>query len=410
MLIIALTLGLIIWIAGTHSYADSLYPDIPKNNLPKIRTLPKQGQVILDVRSTVLSGDPISQIRDSNGIYNGIKIGVFDLLNHSESIWDLPSEISLRAPILCNSCTMRASWAATTRQLLLATNKGAVLIDGAGHYKKLRLRMPGISIRYRDADEFAISNDGRFLAFKVDARDREDKALDPNDPYAKFGKLYDELIYEHTRDPKPITIAKSAIHFYGNGQPYGKFVSLPAWSPNSKRIAYAYQKRGSGFLASAGIVIANISKQGVVVSSGTVAIPPVHQPDDASVDELRWSPDGTQLGFVVFEYWYEHSDQYSRYTLYTVNAHGRGLKAVRFRNKNINVNAFAWSPSGQQLALRSDYQAKKLCNSNAMFYFDTGNEPCRMSENLFTSNVDGSGLKRISKKPDFRHGQLFWIQ
>ncbi|MHB1530410.1 MAG: eIF2A-related protein [Acidiferrobacteraceae bacterium] len=292
----------------------------------------------------------------------------------------------------------------------MATDEGAVLIDGAGHYQKLRLRMPGISVRYRDADEFAISNDGWFVAFKVEARDRKDKAPDANDPYAKFGKLYDELIYEHTRGSKPITIAKSAIHFYGNGQPYGKFVSLPAWSPDSKRIAYAYQKRGRGFLPSAGIVIADISKQGGVVSTGTVEIPPVHQPDDASVDELRWSPDGTKLGLIVFEYWYENSDQYSRYTLYTVNANGRGLRAVRFSNKNINVSAFAWSPSGEQFALRSDYQAKKLCNFNLMFYFDTGNQPCRVSENLFTSNVDGSGLKRMSKEPDFRHGQLFWIQ
>jgi Tol biopolymer transport system component len=97
-------------------------------------------------------------------------------------------------------------------------------------------------------------------------------------------------------------------------------------------------------------------------------------------------------------------------TLYTVNSDGQALKAIRFGKNDINVSAFAWSPSGQRFAFRSDSDAKKLCNFSVVFYAQTGRQPCRDAENLVVANVDGSELNRISKDPEYRHGQLFWIQ
>jgi hypothetical protein len=402
-------LAFALWLVATDCYAGPVFPDLPKNSSSTILALPTQGEIILDVRSTVLSGDPITPAAgNAEGYIDtvGIQVGVFDLAKQTESIWDLPHDIPLVVPITCNSCTMRASWASKRSQLLLAMKDSAYLVDGAGGHEKLELKMPGISVRYVEAHEFAISDDGLFVAFGLSTRDPGDKSPDANDPYtAKFGKFYSGVMYEDRQGSKPITIAMSGVRFDANGKLVsGKEESLPAWNPDGKRVAYLVRDDGSGALA---IGIAEIGDKGIVPIAAVSLPAALHHP---SIEELRWSPDGKKLGFIVADAWNENSNERSASKLFTVNADGQGLSAMQFSKGDINVNAFAWSPAGDKFALRSDLEAKTICNHNLSFFLQTGAWPCRISQHLFTSNVNGSGLKRVSKQPEFRRGQLFWIR
>jgi hypothetical protein len=406
---IAVLLGLIVIVGGGLCHADPLFPDIPKRNLPTVRQLPKQGEIILDVQSTVLSGDPITSTGSTaEGFIDsvGVQVGIFDLARQTESIWDLPHDIPLIVPISCNSCTMRASWASKQRRLLLAMKDDAYLVDETGHFDKINLKMPGVAIRYADADDFAISDDGSLVAFKLTTRDSGDKFADTNDPYTiKLGRYYSDVFYEDIRGSAPITVARTEIRFDANGKASGKEMSVPAWSPDHKKVAYRvvrYDKNGA--LA---IEISEIRENGIV-SIAAVNLPATSS--NTGVEEIRWSPDGKKLGFIVFSISFDHSVQRVKHTLFTVTNDGGDLTTVRVGTKDINVSAFAWSPEGDRIALRSDFEAKAICNHNLPFYLQAGVWPCRTSEHLFTSNADGTGLKRVSKEPAFRNGELFWIQ
>jgi hypothetical protein len=51
------------------------------------------------------------------------------------------------------------------------------------------------------------------------------------------------------------------------------------------------------------------------------------------------------------------------------------------------------------------------CNYSALGHkFNTGEFPCIYSTNLFTSNADGTNLKKVLAKADYDMGELFWIQ
>ena len=75
-----------------------------------------------------------------------------------------------------------------------------------------------------------------------------------------------------------------------------------------------------------------------------------------------------------------------------------------------------WEPNlqfrvtnGQQFAFRAEADSK--CNYAALgFKFQTGNFPCIYSRNLFTANIDGTHLNKVTPTPDFDSGELFWIQ
>lgn len=386
-------LGLIAWIASVHCYASPLFPDIPKKPLPAIQTLPRNGEIVLDVRSTVLSGDQVLLADNSTEI----EIGVFDLAKRSEAKWQLGGHILLHVDLPCSNCDMRASWAPRTRQLLLAVKERAYLVNDDGSYSAVDLKMPGKSLSYAETDMYAISDDGQRVAFKIQSRDPGDLYSDANDPYAiKIGRYYNDLMYEDIHGSVPISVLSGGI-----STPYSQ---APAWSPDGQTIAYGLS---AGKKNAEAVVIAALNGK-VIASTSPIISPSV--PGDKYITNVRWSLDGKKLGFILTRYWFEDSKQRGRSTLYTMNSDGRDLKPVRFGNKDINVNAFAWSPSGQQFAFRSDSDAKKLCNFSVMFYAQTGRQPCRDAENLFVGNVDGSELKRISNNPEYRHGQLFWIQ
>jgi Tol biopolymer transport system component len=127
------------------------------------------------------------------------------------------------------------------------------------------------------------------------------------------------------------------------------------------------------------------------------------------VQGIRWSPDGKTIGFIVWESPFDQS-KVTKYALFVVNSDGSNLHAVNFAQRDMNVTSFAWSPSGDRIVFRSDLRAKKVCNTNLSFYAETGHRPCRDAEHVYTSNIDGSSLKQITKEPEYRHGDLYWVQ
>lgn len=386
---ISLLFGLITCVFCRSGEASALFPDLPKRVLPPIQQLPTSGAAILDVRTDVLSGDPVVLPEYTTEI----ELGVYNLETRSESKWTLGDGIQLRVESRCQVCVMRSSWASKTRQLFLALKDRAYLINADGRFAALNLKMPGTSLPYSEADMFSISEDGQQIAFRIFARDPGEKVSVDNDPYAyKLGRLHQDLLYEDMRGSVPITVAQAQA------------VTPSDWSPDGSKVAY-----GRGAIKGSNEAIAVVDLSGKLMAS----ISPIlsaNQPGDKYIGNVRWKPDGKSLGFVLTRYWFEGSKQLGKSTLYTVDADGHNLKAVQFENKDINVMAFAWSPSGQQIAFRSDYEAKKLCNFNVVFYAQTGGQPCRDAEHLYVSNFDGTGLRRISKDPEYRHGQLFWIQ
>jgi dipeptidyl aminopeptidase/acylaminoacyl peptidase len=180
---------------------------------------------------------------------------------------------------------------------------------------------------------------------------------------------------------------------------------LQAWSSDGTRMAY--RRNANNVLALSSVEVANID--GRIIFH----LAPIHTltaPNQQFVESLRWSPDGKHLGFIVWEASLDESKAASKHTLFVVDADGSHLHPVHFSPRDINVNSFAWSPSGEQIAFRSDFHAKKLCNTNLGFYVETGRRPCRDAEHVFTSNIDGSSLMQITKDPEYRNGNLYWIQ
>jgi len=386
--------------------AGPIYPDIPTRSPPAIQELPASDQLILDVRSEVLSGDPIAPPGSGEGMVIiddlPIEVGVYDLSKGTESIWDLLPGVPLRL-YLSQCCTMRASWAPRARKFFLALKDGAYLIDPSGRYTKVALRMPGTSIEYREATQFAVSSDASHLVFHLVARDPGDKYVDPADPYAiKFGRMYQGLMYDDLRGSVPKSIARAITQFRSNGEPDVQDVSAPAWSSDRKRIAY--QKRAGKSLE---LIVAN-SDTGEIAWQMPITVKGLLTP--AYIMEIRWKPDDTELGFVVYEGTPGSWDLMQRRELYTIDADGRNLRAVTFSGRAMNVSSFAWSPTGSKIAFRSDFQSPRLCNHNPMFVAQASIEPCRVSERLFTSNPDGSGLNQVSKELQYRASQLFWVQ
>ena len=385
------TLGLVLVLTALNANSGELFPDLPKSAIPTIRELPKTGHIVLDIQTDVLSGDPV-RLPDGS---TAVEIGVFDLEKKNESKWIPENNIPMHVDGSCAICIMRASWNASSRQLFLALKEHAYLIADNGVGTVINMKMPGMSLAYSKAKNFTISSDGQQIAFTVSARDEAEKFSVEGDSLAyKYGKLYEELDYESTLGSEPIRVAP--------GHPG---TSL-AWSPNGKYIAYGTSSVPASEIE--GIVVVDLTGNIVttarpVLSSKTVG--------NKYVGNVRWRPDGKKIGFILSGEWYEDGKRVGgKPAFYTVDSDGQNLKPVKIGDKDIDVSAFAWSPSGDQIVLRSDYEAKKLCSFNAMFYAQTGGQPCRDSELLYVSNSDGSGLKRISKDSKYRHGQLFWIQ
>jgi Tol biopolymer transport system component len=123
------------------------------------------------------------------------------------------------------------------------------------------------------------------------------------------------------------------------------------------------------------------------------------------IQEIRWDPSGKHLAFLM---------GVPIPKIYVVNADGSATKMVEFDNliginRDLSIRSFAWSPDGRQFVFRSEAGSK--CNYLALGYkFETGSFPCIYSRDLFTADVDGSHLTKVTSEPDYEFGELFWIQ
>ncbi len=187
-----------------------------------------------------------------------------------------------------------------------------------------------------------------------------------------------DLFYQQVSGSEPIKLASGTDHF------------LPDWNPDRKKIAFT--------TSHGDIVIADLSNQ------KTMVIEPPVKPfllngsiNMQEITQIRWSPDGMKLGFIL------------KGNLYFIDFNDSAPKAFKSNQDNVNVQSFAWSPDGSQFLFRSSYEAPEKCSFNIFYKFEVGSFPCLRSYYLYKSNIDGSELKRINAVAEYRIGELFWI-
>jgi hypothetical protein len=348
------------------------FPELREKHLPGIKAIPASGEIVLEVGETAgrLGTTPISYHAD---------IGIFDLTRHAEYRWDLPSGILDRlAPV---GVGQRASWAPGTGRLLFATIDQGLLIARDGTAMTLPVRMPGKLKPFAGMESYALSPDGQYVAYYLYTRDVGNLQSDG------FGKLYVDLMYQKVAGSEPVSIMRET-------RP-----AAIAWNPDDTAIAYSTYTGELVILDRSGKTLLSIHP-GAHHREGDVT--------DA-IPEIRWSPNGRQIAFVMGP----------NRQLNLIDTDGSHLRVVDFTGAgrdthDVPIVSFAWSPDGRRFAFRSRYQARRKCNEQAVGYvFETGNFPCLNGTNLFTSNIDGSALKRITPEQDDTYGgpgELFWIQ
>ena len=354
------------------------FPDIPEKHLPTLKTIPSPAEIILEVRG-------------KSAKVKGVEIGIFNLTDGSESTWDIPPQIL--TPVIRQepySSAQRSSWASQTGQLLLSLVDVIYLINRDGSYSEVHFKMPGHLDPYNGMSTYALTKDAKFVAYSLYTRDRNDKQED------KAGRLYLDLMYQKLEGSTPISIAKGSDKY------------MPDWSPDGTKIAFrttieqtfiaSDNKTVSKVESAKKLVIADISGQ--VIASIDPQTKKMPLAFEAAIDEIRWDPSGNRLAFLYYG------------KLYLVNADGSDFRPIEFKeiDKESRILSFAWSPSGKQVVFRSTYEAREICNYNFIYRFEVGRFPCRQGYHLFTSNIDGSNVKKLTDDPDYRGSQLFWIQ
>jgi Tol biopolymer transport system component len=111
----------------------------------------------------------------------------------------------------------------------------------------------------------------------------------------------------------------------------------PEWSPDGKHLAFMSAEDQGGDL---GISIADISEDGALTALRRL------RPDPESSHEMwpKWSPDGTQLAFLL--------TKGSREQIGVVHADGSGFRVVWPDVPDIpNTEGYFWSPDGRWLAI-----------------------------------------------------------
>ena len=348
------------------------FPIVPDKDLPTLMAIPKQGEYVVEV------GESYGR-RDTPEMTFRSDITIFDVAARKEFRWDLPK--ALLAGLAPQSSLHRAAWSPQAGNLFFGKLNEAYLISRDGSTRALSLQMPGHLKPFDGIETYAMSRDGRSIAYYLYTRDIGDRQSDG------FGKLYVDLMVEKTAGSPPTSIMS-------NTRP-----SALAWSPDGKRIAYGTYDGQVVVLTSSGMTLLSIQAGASGESAGNVA---------EMIRDLQWRPDGQQLGILL----------YPHRRLVLMDNKGAltklEVKSTGLFKKDVTLNSFAWSPDGQRMVFRSAFEAAENCNHLALGYkFETGNFPCLNGSNLYTSNSDGTGLRRITAQTDYAYasqGELFWIQ
>jgi hypothetical protein len=398
------TILALIWVVNIPMcFGGALFPDIPVRHLPSIKALPSRDGIIIETRTYPFSGDALTPKTSRCQI----EVGIIDIADKTESIWELPLDVvQLNDRVYLNSGDRRASWIPKTGQLLLALHNSVNLINRDGTYTKAIVQLPGFLTSYEDTDSFSVTQDAQLIAYHLYTRDGKDRHYDPKDKLAEnVGKLYTDVMYQKA--------GEALVSVAHDGFPH-----FPALSPDGTKIAFETNDEHDN--SSHNLLISEVG--GRVIFSSDV----FHNIYGSTwtkfyIDEIRWNPIGNKIGFVVVEesgapskfsnpIIYTSPTHSIKHNLYTINADGSGLKKITIGDKGMEVNRFAWSPSGGQIAFRSSTGKKEICSFSVLYSMQTGHSPCIEGYHLFTSNIDGSDLKQISNEAEFGKGELFWIQ
>jgi Tol biopolymer transport system component len=188
--------------------------------------------------------------------------------------------------------------------------------------------------------------------------------------------------------------------------------SVPAWSPDGKRLAYAFGASDHGRSA-VYVMNADGSDQHSVVSDGGVNTQPGWSPDGKRIAFARfgaqrgiavipadggtatqvthsggavydaapaWSPDGKSIAFtrILVTTDVEHQQE----AIYLTGANGTGLKKLIDGG-----GASAWSPDGTRIA----YTSIRDHNGRTCF------QDCTPSGEIYVANADGSHQRRLTR-------------
>lgn len=382
---------MLILISGT-CFSQGVFPDIPAKILPAIDKIPDRPGLIIEVKTVPIYGDPV-WTADKKGF--PIEITVSDLADGNESRWSLAPEIPSYL-MNCGICENLASWSDASRQLLLAFHDQIFLVKPDGSYSLQRLNMPGHLAPYEGTSNFAISSDGKKLAYSLSARDKADTSVDPTDiNAAKFGRRYEGLYVQDINGSMPRRIAGGETVYLG-GYKY-----VPALSPTGQKIAYV---RNFSHM-----VIAEES--GVELASMNLPAEETGEYQQPYITEIRWSPNAQLIGVIVKQYPKDSAKGRPIERLHVVDSSSLRMRRVMYADfPNASISAFAWSPDSAEIVFRSDTGMKEVCSFNFFFRIQAGKLPCRVGYHLFRGNIDGSRVRKISKVPEFMKGQLFWIQ
>jgi Tol biopolymer transport system component len=234
--------------------------------------------------------------------------------------------------------------------------------------------MPGTLKPLDGMETYGISSDGRFIAYCLLTRDEGDRQPDG------LGRSYSDVMFQSINGAAPTSLAGANCQFG------------IAWSPNGTRVAVARGFEG-------GVTILDLSGkvlQSVEVTSGDTTSAGMRED---FVEDVQWQPHGESLALL------DNSQ------LYVVSADGSALHKVPMRSPVISVISFTWSPDGKLFAFRA------VTDKSCHFVLNTADfHQCEIDSSLFTSNPDGSELKKIagthidSKDWPYRESRLFWIR
>lgn len=114
----------------------------------------------------------------------------------------------------------------------------------------------------------------------------------------------------------------------------------------------------------------------------------------------HWSPDGNKIAFINQHRWGLNS-------LMIMNSDGTDLQSIFTLTPDDNgtIMSFAWSPNGQQIAFSSDHEGP--CELIPGYWDVPDQEICE--ERIYVINIDGSGLKTLTKEPQINFRNLVWV-